>query len=137
MERTHAHTDKRTREHPNHTPTNNAVVKSTRLSVPPNAILYFYATHMHGPGSYTRKPKLCGGRLQFFYIYIITILQKYMVRHKFCKNIHLQSWLWRQGHNTVTHGGRSRQEWALSVAQTWRRTPWREEPSAVGHSVRS
>jgi hypothetical protein len=27
-----------------------------------------------------------------FYIYFITILQKYIVRHKFCKNIHLPPW---------------------------------------------
>jgi hypothetical protein len=43
----------------------------------------------------------------------------------------------RQGHNVVAHGGRSHQEWALSVAQTWRRTPWRQEPSVAGHGVRS
>jgi hypothetical protein len=29
------------------------------------------------------------GNKEFFYIYFITILQKYMVRHKFCKNIYL------------------------------------------------
>jgi hypothetical protein len=44
------------------------------------------------------------------------LFPKYKVRHKFCKNIHLS--LWRQGHNVVAHGGRSRQEWAhtLNVA---------------------
>jgi hypothetical protein len=30
--------------------------------------------------------------MELFYIYFITILQKYMVRHKFCKNIHLPLW---------------------------------------------
>jgi hypothetical protein len=29
---------------------------------------------------------------EFFYIFSITILQKYMVRPKFCKTIHLPSW---------------------------------------------
>jgi hypothetical protein len=47
-----------------------------------------------------------------------------MVRHKFCKNIHLPSWPTRQGHNTEAHGGRSRQEWALN-------------PDATGHDVTS
>jgi hypothetical protein len=28
----------------------------------------------------------------FFYIYFITILKKYMIWHKFCKNIHLAPW---------------------------------------------
>jgi hypothetical protein len=31
-------------------------------------------------------------RGEFFYIYFVTILQKYMVRHKFCKKIHLPPW---------------------------------------------
>jgi hypothetical protein len=35
--------------------------------------------------------------LQFFYIYFIMILQKYMVRHKFCKNIYLPPWLTASG----------------------------------------
>jgi hypothetical protein len=30
--------------------------------------------------------------MEFFYIYFIMILQKYVVRHKFCKNIHLPPW---------------------------------------------
>jgi hypothetical protein len=30
--------------------------------------------------------------LFFIYIYFITILLKYIVRHKFCKNIHLAPW---------------------------------------------
>jgi hypothetical protein len=29
---------------------------------------------------------------EFFYTYFITNFQKYMVRHKFCKNIHLLLW---------------------------------------------
>jgi hypothetical protein len=33
----------------------------------------------------------------FFYIYFIVILQKYMIRHKFCKNIHLPCWLTASG----------------------------------------
>jgi hypothetical protein len=43
-----------------------------------------------------------GGRIQnmgerrvteeFFYIFLITILEKYMVHQKFCENIHLPSW---------------------------------------------
>jgi hypothetical protein len=28
----------------------------------------------------------------YLFIYFIAILQKYMVRHKFCKNIHLSPW---------------------------------------------
>jgi hypothetical protein len=41
-----------------------------------------------------------------------------MVRQKFCKNIYCRRGPQRQGHNVVAHGGRSRQEWALSVGQT-------------------
>jgi hypothetical protein len=47
-----------------------------------------------------------------FYIYYIAILQKYIVRHKFCNSIHLPPCPRRQGYNAVSHGGRSRQEWA-------------------------
>jgi hypothetical protein len=47
-----------------------------------------------------------------FYIYYIAILQKYIVRHKFCNSIHLPPCPRRQGYNVVSHGGRSRQEWA-------------------------
>jgi hypothetical protein len=54
-------------------------------------------------------PRCC---VNFLYIYVIVILQKYMVRHKFCKNIHLPPWPRRQGHNVVAHSSRSRQEWA-------------------------
>jgi hypothetical protein len=38
-----------------------------------------------------------GRRIVFFYIYFIVILQKYMIRHKFCKNIHLPCWLTASG----------------------------------------
>jgi hypothetical protein len=42
-----------------------------------------------------------------------------MVSQKFCKNIYIcRRGPWRQGHNAVAHGGRSRHEWALSVGQT-------------------
>jgi hypothetical protein len=34
---------------------------------------------------------------EFFYIYFFTILQKYMIRYKFSKNIHLSSWATTSG----------------------------------------
>jgi hypothetical protein len=81
----------------------------------------------HGPAvaNWANIAKTCSWHTThagFFYIYFITILQKYMVRYKFSKNIHLPRGPRRQGLNAAAHGGRSRQEWALSVAQTWRPT---------------
>jgi hypothetical protein len=44
-----------------------------------------------GFGPYRTRPTHSLAR-GFFYIYFIAILQKYMIRHKFCKNIHLPPW---------------------------------------------
>jgi hypothetical protein len=61
---------------------------------------------------------------KFFYIYFITIFQKYMVRHKFCKNIHLPSpWATAAG---VTRSG--------PLAPTPRATAY--VPNAVARGVR-
>jgi hypothetical protein len=72
----------------------------------------------------------------FLYIYFITILQKYMLRHKFCKTIHLLPQLTAVGaarsrplawdrHSVVPHSVRDLASWATALG-----------PSVVGHDAR-
>jgi hypothetical protein len=64
-------------------------------------------------------------RFEFFIFIFIAILQNIWFATNFAKIYVCRRGPQRQGQNGVAHGGKSRQEWALSVGQTWRHTPRR------------
>jgi hypothetical protein len=68
-------------------------------------------------------PTISEGDIGFFYIYFIMIFAKiYGPPQIFAKIYICRRGPRRQGHNLMTHGGRSRQEWAYTL-------------NAAGHGV--
>jgi hypothetical protein len=77
----------------NQPPSRDAAASAFRsLQCPPGPGARATHARRHGPRrTFASRQREVAQPTDFFYIYFITILQKYMVRYKFCKNIHLSS----------------------------------------------